>query len=138
MKTSTLAATLILSATCSFAMAEKAPRAQTSSGPGIIVASDASGGFFASGDVATYRVLNASPSVGLGPLSATVGRSQGFKILSNGCSTGLGPRQSCLVRVSWTSSSMNVVSHAELVLASSKPDIESRSSLTGDASLSRR
>ena len=138
MKTSILAAALLLSATCSFATSEKVPRVPIPPGPGIIVASDASGGFFASGDVATYRVLNASPNVGLGPLSATVGRSQGFKILSNGCSTGLGPRQSCLVRVSWTSSSMNAVSHTELILAGSKPDIESRSSLTGDASLSRR
>lgn len=105
-------------------------RARLASGPGLLLASPTSGGFFASGQRSTFRVLNPSSDQALGPVSAKAMGQTGFKVESNTCSKGLAPRSQCTLVVAWHPLSPGV-SRSELVVSSS-PSMEVRSSLTGD------
>lgn len=99
---------------------------------GLVVAGPASGGYFAPGQRSTYRILNASSQTSMGPLA--VKASDGFKVESSTCSSGLAPRASCTVVVFWKGADRSQAS-GELVVASSSPALEVRSSLRGDSSL---
>ena len=138
MKQSIFAAILLLAST---PWAQGSPTTTATAPPGtaLIIASDSAGGLFAPGDSARYRVLNASSSVALGPIKASISRGQGFTVINNSCSAGLDPGRSCIVLVRWNAPTDHApLSRAQLVISSQAPSIEVRNALTGDRSLSAR
>lgn len=103
--------------------------------PALMVSTDSAGGLFAPGSVSVFRIMNPSSDLALGPISATLGAKVGFTVVSNTCAKGLPARASCSVSVAWNPA--GELSSTDLIVSSSSPKVEVRSSLRGDRHLSR-